>query len=361
MKYVDEFRDGRAGRKLVEEIREAAPDRPLTLMEVCGTHTMAIARFGIRPLLPPSIRLISGPGCPVCVTPLAYMDQAMAIGRLPGVTLAVFGDMMRVPGSASSLEREAASGADVRVVASTLEALALADRLKPRPVVFLGIGFETTAPTVAASLIEAKRRSLANYTVLCGHKTMPGALAVLAAGNPRPDGYLCPGHVSVIIGSGVYEGIVRDFGIGCVIAGFEPLDILQAIRMLVLQSASGVPAVENPYSRAVTAGGNGRARGAMEAVFEPCDSEWRGLGRIPGSGLRIRAAFADFDAAVRFPVSVAPASDPPGCRCGEVLTGALRPAECGLFGRACTPDHPVGACMVSSEGTCAAAYRYGVE
>ncbi|MBN2200760.1 hydrogenase formation protein HypD [bacterium] len=360
MKYVDEFRDSRAGRKLVAEIREAAPHRPLTLMEVCGTHTMAIARFGIRPLLPPSIRLISGPGCPVCVTPLKFMDTAVALSR-QGLTLAVFGDMMRVPGSASSLEREAASGADVRVVASTLEALALADRLKPRPVVFLGIGFETTAPTVAASMLEAKRRSLANYTVLCGHKTMPRALAALAAGNPRPDGYLCPGHVSVVIGSGAYEGIVRDFGIGCVIAGFEPLDILQAIRMLVIQFKSGAPAVENPYSRAVTAGGNGRAREVMETVFEPCDSDWRGLGRIQGSGLSIRPEFADFDAAVRFPVSVATASDPPGCRCGEVLTGAVRPAECGLFGTACAPDHPVGACMVSSEGTCAAAYRYGTD
>lgn len=360
MKYVDEFRDGRACRGLVAEIREAAPDRSLTLMEVCGTHTMAIARFGIRPLLPASIRLISGPGCPVCVTPLAFIDTAAALSRRE-LTLAVFGDMMRVPGSATSLEREAAWGADVRVVASTLEALALADRLKPRPVVFLGIGFETTAPTVAASLIEAKRRRLDNYAVLCGHKTMPRALAVLAAGNPKPDGYLCPGHVSVVIGSGAYEGIVRDFGVGCVIAGFEPLDILQAIRMLVLQAASGAPAVENPYSRAVTAAGNSRAREAMETVFTPCDSEWRGLGPIPGSGLKIRAEFADFDAASRFPVSVAAASDPPGCRCGEVLTGAVRPAQCGLFGKACTTDHPVGACMVSSEGTCAAAFRYGVE
>jgi hydrogenase expression/formation protein HypD len=361
LKYVDEFRDGRVARRLVGEIREAAPARPVTLMEVCGTHTMAIARFGIRSLLPASLRLISGPGCPVCVTPLAFIDSAVAIGRLPDVTLAVFGDMMRVPGSASSLEREAASGADVHVVASTIEALALAGRLKDRSVVFLGVGFETTAPTVAVSLIEARRRGLANYTVLCGHKTMPRALAVLAGGVPRPDGYLCPGHVSVVIGSAVYETIVRDFGIGCVIAGFEPLDMLQAIRLLVIQAASGVPAVENPYSRAVTPGGNSRALEAMDTVFEPCNSEWRGLGAIPGSGLKIRREFADFDASVRFPVEVAIAADPPGCRCGEVLTGAIRPRECGLFGTACTIDHPAGACMVSMEGTCAAAFRYGVD
>jgi hydrogenase expression/formation protein HypD len=361
LKYVDEFRDGRIARRLAEAIRESAPPRPVTLMEVCGTHTMAIARFGIRSLLPPSLRLISGPGCPVCVTPVGFIDRAAAMARLPGVTLAVFGDMMRVPGSATSLEREAAAGADVRVTASTLEALALAERLKDRTVVFLGVGFETTIPTVAVSLIEARRRGLSNYAVLCGHKTMPQALRVLAAGSPRPDGYLCPGHVSIVIGSAVYGQIVREYGIGCVIAGFEALDILQAVRLLVRQAAAGVPAVENPYSRAVTPEGNVRAAEAIDAVFEPCDSEWRGLGPIPMSGLRIRPEFADFNAALRFPVEVEPAVEPPGCRCGDVLRGAIRPAECGLFGTACTTDHPVGACMVSMEGTCAAAFRYGVD
>jgi hydrogenase expression/formation protein HypD len=361
VKYVDEFRDGRIARKLAAEIRESAPPRPVTLMEVCGTHTMAIARFGIRSLLPQSLRLISGPGCPVCVTPLSYIDRAVALARLPGVTIAAFGDMMRVPGSATSLEREAAAGADIRVAASTLEALALAERIKDRSVVFLGVGFETTIPTVAVSVIEARRKGLSNYSVLCGHKTMPRALRVLAEGTPRPDGYLCPGHVSAVIGSAVYGEIVRDYGIGCVIAGFEALDILQAVRLLVGQAAAGIPALENPYSRAVTPEGNARAREAMDRVFQSCDSEWRGLGSIPASGLSIRGEFEDFDAAVRFPVEVGPAVEPPGCRCGEVLRGAIRPRACGLFGKACTVDHPVGACMVSMEGTCAAAFRYGVE
>jgi hydrogenase expression/formation protein HypD len=331
----------------------------MAFMEVCGTHTMNIARFGIRSLLPANLRLISGPGCPVCVTPNRWIDRAIATSRAPGVILATFGDMIRVPGSASSLERESARGADVRVVASTLEAMALARENSGKRVVFAAVGFETTSPTVAVSIREAKRLGIANYFVLCGHKRMPPALDALVADGPRLDGYLCPGHVSAILGSRVYERLARVHRVGCVIAGFEPLDILHAILLLVRQVRDAEPRVENPYSRAVTPDGNVRALEAMTEVFEPCDSEWRGLGLIPESGLRIRKAFEAHDAILAVAVDVEPTREPVGCRCGEVLRGTARPTECGLFGNACTPDHPAGACMVSVEGTCAAEYRYG--
>jgi hydrogenase expression/formation protein HypD len=359
LKFVDEFRDGETGRRLAETIRREAADRPMTFMEVCGTHTMSIARHGIRSLLPESIRLLSGPGCPVCVTPVGWIDHAVALARVPGVTLTGFGDMMRVPGSGSSLEIEASRGADVRVTASTLEALELAASAPDRRVVFLGVGFETTSPTVAVSVLEAARRKLTNFSVLCGHKLMPPALEALSADGIGVDGYLCPGHVSVMLGSDAYEPIVRNHGIGCVIAGFEPSDILQALLLLVRQVKAGKPAVENAYSRAVTAKGNIRAMTLLRDVFEPCDSEWRGLGTIQASGLAIRPEFSAHDAAVRIPVLVESAREPAGCRCGDVLRGILRPTGCGAFGKTCTPDHPMGACMVSMEGTCAAEFRYG--
>jgi hydrogenase expression/formation protein HypD len=359
LKFIDEFRGGKTARLLADAIRGAMPDSPLTFMEVCGTHTMNIARFGIREMLPETLRLISGPGCPVCVTSHRWIDHAIAITRRPQVLMCAFGDMMRVPGSTSSLERERAKGADVRVIASTLEGLSLADGNPGRQVVFLGVGFETTIPTVAVSILEARSRGLSNYSVLCGHKLMPPALEALSGGDPRVDGYLCPGHVSAILGAGVYESIVRNHGIGCVIAGFEPLDILQAILMLVRQAADGHPRVENPYSRAVTKDGNVKALGIISRVFEPKDDEWRGLGTIPSSGLIIRSEFAGHDAALRVPVEIEPTREPAGCLCGSVLRGAVKPPECGLFGKACTPDTPIGACMVSAEGTCAAYFRYG--
>jgi hydrogenase expression/formation protein HypD len=367
LKVIDDFRGGKTARLLAEAIhkvmavRDSAGGRPLALMEVCGTHTMAIARSGMRGLLPESLRLISGPGCPVCVTPRRWMDHAIALSRRPEVTLCAFGDMMRVPGSTSSLERERGKGADIRVTASTLEALSFAKENPERQVVFLGVGFETTIPTVAISILEARSRGLSNYSVLSGHKLMPPALEALSSGGPHPDGYLCPGHVSVILGSGVYETVVDKYGIGCVIAGFEPLDILQAILMLARQAAEGRPRVENPYSRAVTKAGNVKARRILSQVFEPRDDEWRGLGMIPSSGLRIRSEYADHDAALRIPVEVEPTREPAGCICGSVLRGTVTPPECGLFGSACTPDNPVGACMVSAEGTCAAYFRYGRE
>ena len=359
--FVTAYRDGDIAKRLVEQLHAEAGDLHATFMEVCGTHTMAISRHGIRQLVPKGIRLISGPGCPVCVTPNAYLDYAVTLARLPNVTVATFGDMLRVPGSRSSLEREKARGADVRLVYSPRDAVAVARAEPEREVVFLGVGFETTAPTVAAAILEAKRSGVKNFSVLCAHKTMPQAMrALVADGRIGLDGFICPGHVSAIIGAEPYRFLAEEFGKACVITGFEPVDILQGLLMLVRQVRNRDPEVEIQYRRVVRPEGNPRARQVLERVFEPCDAEWRGLGWIPGSGLKIRPEFADYDAEVRFPLDLPPAEEPPGCRCGEVLQGLIRPDECPLFGTRCTPENPVGACMVSSEGTCAAYYRYGV-
>ncbi len=335
-------------------------DRPLAFMEVCGTHTMAAFRSGLRSVLPPSIRLLSGPGCPVCVTDNAFIDLAIAVANTPGVCVATFGDMVRVPGSVSSLEKARAAGADVRVVYSAADALKMAETEPDRRTVFLGVGFETTAPGTAWTIEEAARRGIANFGVLCAHKTMPEAMAALLAGGElRIDGFLCPGHVSAVIGSKPYEFICRDYGVPCVVAGFEPGDLLEAVAALVRQVCEGRADVEIQYSRSVQPEGNAAALAHLERVFEPCDVPWRGLGTIPGSGLRIREAFRSHDAATWFPeIQVPPSREHPGCICGDVLRGLRTPPDCPLFRRQCTPAAPVGACMVSSEGTCAAYYRY---
>lgn len=361
MKYIDEFRDPQLAGPLLEEIRrEVATLGDVTLMEVCGTHTVSIFRHGIRGLLPSNVKLLSGPGCPVCVTPNHYLDKAIACGRLPGVILATFGDMMRVPGSSSTLEREKAMGQDVRVVYSAMDALEIAVRNRDATVVFLGVGFETTAPTIAVSMMEAKRRGVTNFTVLSGHKLVPPAMEILVSGaGPALDGFICPPHVSAIIGTRPYEPLASDHHIPCVITGFEPLDILEGILMLVRQIRRGRHLVEIQYRRVVTPEGNRAAMAILEEVFELQDDLWRGIGTIPGSGLRIREAYAELDAGRRMDVVVKPAREERGCRCGEVLRGVLAPPECGLFGGRCAPEHPVGACMVSSEGTCAAYYKYG--
>jgi len=334
--------------------------RPLAFMEVCGTHTMAAFRSGLRSILPGTVRLLSGPGCPVCVTDNSFIDRAIAIASQPDVCVATFGDMIRVPGSVSSLEVARAAGADVRVVYSAMDARNLAVADSNRRVVFLGIGFETTAPGTAWTLEEAHRRGQANYGVLCAHKTMPQAMAALLAGGElRVDGFLCPGHVSVIIGSEPYEFICRKYGIPCVVAGFEPGDLLEALAALELQILDGRAAVEIQYSRSVRPEGNPAAVGLLERVFEPCDVSWRGLGTIPDSGLRIRPEFQAHDAGTWFDLLELPApKEHPGCLCGDVLRGVRTPLDCPLFDRACTPASPVGACMVSAEGTCAAYYRY---
>jgi hydrogenase expression/formation protein HypD len=361
LRYMDEFRDPRLAGRLLEEIsREAAPLGEITLMEVCGTHTVSIFRHGIRGLLPPQIRLLSGPGCPVCVTPVRYLDTAIAYGRMPSVILATFGDMMRVPGSRSTLEREKAAGRDVRVVYSAMDALELAVRNREATVVFLGVGFETTAPTIAASIMEARRRGVSNFTVLSGHKLVPPAMeALVKGGGPALDGFICPPHVSAVIGTGPYEPLARDHHVPCVITGFEPLDILEGILMLVRQIRRAEHRVEIQYRRVVTPAGNPAAVEIMQEVFEAEEGIWRGIGSIPQSGLGIREPYKELDVTRRMEVVVEAPQEDKGCRCGEVLRGLLRPPECGLFGRSCAPDHPVGACMVSSEGTCAAYYKYG--
>ncbi|MBN1893492.1 hydrogenase formation protein HypD [bacterium] len=353
----DAFREPAAAQSISNAIAKEAQGRPMVFMEVCGTHTMAIARHGIAALLPENIRLISGPGCPVCVTPNSFIDRAVALARLPDTVIATFGDMMKVPGSSSSLDREHALGRDIRVVASTLEALKLARKSPGKQVIFLGVGFETTAPTVAVSLMEAQKSGVGNYSVLCGHKRMPPPMEALSSGEVRIDGYLCPGHVSAIIGSEAYRFIPERFRIGCVVSGFEPLDILQSILMLVRQVRSGRCSVEVEYARVVRPAGNEKALGILSAAFETCDSEWRGLGNIRGSGFKIRKTLAAHDAN-RFQVRVEPPREAEGCLCGKVLKGLVQPTECRHFGKSCTPDFPVGPCMVSTEGTCAAYYKY---
>lgn len=335
--------------------REARERR--CFMEVCGTHTMVIARHGLRQLLPATLRLVSGPGCPVCVTAMADLDRVVALARRPDVTLATFGDLVRVPASGTTLAAERARGADVRVVYSPRDALRLAEADPGREVVFVGIGFETTAPTTAATLLEAEARGIANFSLLSLHKTMPAALrALLDLGETPLDGFLLPGHVSVVTGSECYRFLADEYGVGGVVTGFEPRDVLEGLLMLVRQEE---PAVAIQYRRAVRAQGNQVAQRLLAEVFEPCDADWRGLGVVPGSGLAIRARHAERDAARRFGLEPAgPSREPAGCRCGEVLRGVLEPDACSLFGRACTPEHPVGACMVSSEGSCAARFRY---
>lgn len=334
-------------------------------MEVCGTHTMAIARTGLRSVLPPTVRLVSGPGCPVCVTPIGFIDHALALAELPGVNVATFGDLMRVPGSRHSrrdprsLLSARARGASVHVVYSPRDAVALAEARPSEQVVFLSVGFETTTPGIAAAVLDARRRGLENFSVLCANKTIPEAVHALAtAPEIGLDGLLCPGHVSVILGPEVYEPIVERDRLPCAIAGFEAAEILRGLASLVDQIREGRPRVANCYGGAVRPGGNPKARATMAEVFEPCDSEWRGLGSIPGSGLRVRDELAKFDAARRFDVALPPPVEPKGCRCGDVLRGLIEPAECPLFARTCTPEAPVGACMVSSEGSCAASYTY---
>ena len=362
MNYMDEYRDRSIVLGLAARVSALAAGlaRPVTFMEVCGTHTMAIYQYGLRHLLPPQIRLISGPGCPVCVTSNGYIDKTVACCRLPGVIIATFGDMVRVPGSTSSLMEERAKGADVRIVYSPLDALGLAARNPDKKVIFLGVGFETTAPTIAGSILTAAAKGLSNYSVLSAHKTIPIPMQVLSADPELSiDGYLCPAHVSAIIGADAYRFLAEEQGVPCVVTGFEPVDVMKGVEMLVHQVVEGRSAVEIEYSRVVKWGGNRKAQEVMAGVFVPCDVEWRGMGVIPGSGLEIKAKYAAFDADKVIPVSVEEVREHQGCRCGDILKGKVTPFQCPLFATACTPESPVGACMVSSEGTCAAAYKYG--
>lgn len=352
------FKDPKLARGLIETIHRLAPEHA-TLMEVCGTHTVAIARNGIRDLMPEGLRLASGPGCPVCVTCNRDIDTVIALARIPNVTITTFGDMTRVPGSTSSLLAEQAAGRSVEIVYSPLDALAFAKAHPEREVVFVGVGFETTTPLVAMAIKRAKAMGLSNFTVFAAHKNMPGALELLV-GDPtlELDALILPGHVSTIIGAEPYRFLAEKYGIPGVITGFEPVDVLQGIAMLVRQLHEGRAEVEIAYARGVMPEGNPVALAAIDEVFETCTATWRGLGDIPGSGYRIRDEFANFDAVRRFEPDVEPTRDPKGCRCGDVLRARIAPNECPLFRTVCTPENPVGPCMVSSEGSCAAYYRY---
>jgi hydrogenase expression/formation protein HypD len=358
VKHVEEYRDRRIAQRLIAQIH-AVSRRPVRLMEVCGTHTMAIFRSGLRALLPETITLVSGPGCPVCVTAQREIDQFVALARCEGVILTTFGDLLRVPGSGSSLQQARAAGCDVRVVYSPLDALALAAQNPAQKVVFLGVGFETTAPTVAAALLSARARGVSNFLVFAAHKRTPPAVAALmAAPDLRVDGFLLPGHVCLVAGTRAFQPLVDRYRIPSVVGGFEPVDLLRALARLVAQIEAGEALLENAYERAVTVAGNAKARAAMAAVFADVDAEWRGLGVIPGSGLKIAAAHRALDAEASFDLSVPDVPEPRGCACGEVLKGIKLPTDCVLYQKACTPLHPVGPCMVSSEGTCAAYFRY---
>jgi hydrogenase expression/formation protein HypD len=351
--------EGKLAPLLLEKIAGLA-DRPMRFMEVCGTHTVAIFRSGIRSLLAETVELISGPGCPVCVTPAGEIDRAIALARRDGVILATFGDLMRVPGSKSSLQQERASGAAIQVVLSPLDAVQMAQDDPDRKVVFFAVGFETTSPAIAAAVQEAQRRGLGNFYLLSSQRIIPPAIrALLSGGKVKIDGFILPGHVSVIIGREPYLLISEEFGLPGVITGFEPLDILEGIYMLLRQRQEKRTAIEIQYSRAVKEEGNRHALAILNAVFAPVDARWRGLGTIPKSGLALREEFVAMDAAQSFDIPYAEVEDPPGCLCGEVLQGIQRPPDCPLFGTRCTPEEPIGPCMVSSEGSCAAYFKYG--
>ena len=362
MKYIDEFRQKTLIRKLACKIRAIAPRQEIKIMEVCGTHTQSFFRFGLRQLLPDTIKLVSGPGCPVCVSPQGYIDQAIKLSQDRENCIITFGDMLRLPGSSSCLEREKAKGADVRVVYSALDSLNLARQDPRKNFIFLAVGFETTAPTIALSILSAERSDIGNLCFLPSLKLMPPALRhLLKDKRLNLQGLLCPGHVSAIIGLRPYSFIPREFQLPCCVAGFEPLDVLEGVYFLIRQIIEGKPQVDNQYSRVVTKIGNKRACEVIKRVFMPRDATWRGLGVIPGSGLNIKSEFFRFDAENVFRlgnVGKALKSQEKNCHCADVLKGLISPLGCALFARKCTPLHPVGPCMVSSEGSCSIYYKY---
>lgn len=359
MEWLNTYRNGEVARKLADFLKQQEELPPLRFMEVCGTHTVSICRHGIRELMPDAISLTSGPGCPVCVTATADIDSFIKAAELDGSIITTFGDLLRVPGSKSSLQDARAEGADIRIVYSSLDALRIARQNPGRQVIFLGVGFETTTPTVAAAILTAEQEGLRNFSVISSHKVMPPALdALLADPEIQIDGLICPGHVSIMIGADAYEPFVDRYKIPCVIAGFEPVDILKAVVMLAEQAKNSAPKVEIAYDRAVTRAGNLQAMAVTYQTFTQVDALWRGLAHIPGSGLEIRPEYDYFNARKRFDITVETAKDPAGCACGDVLKSIKTPADCKLFGVACVPEHPIGPCMVSGEGACGAYYTY---
>jgi hydrogenase expression/formation protein HypD len=359
MKHLDEYRDSALVKPLVTELHKAV-NAPVRLMEVCGTHTMAIFRNGVRSILPEGMEIVSGPGCPVCVTSASHMDAFIAMTEIPGVRVAIFGDLFRVPGSNGSLANASSRGAKVDVVYSPVDALDLARNNPDDLVVFLGVGFETTTPGIAATILAAQREGIENYCVFSTHKVIPGPLELLMQDPElQINALLCPGHVSTIIGAAAYQPFVDKYGLACVVAGFEPADLLNGLILLARQIADNTPKVENIYPRAVNWEGNKRALAMIDEVFEPQDMEWRGLGVLPESGLAIKEKYHSFDAQKRLDIEIPHVEEARGCLCGQILKGQTIPPKCPLFDTRCTPATPVGPCMVSSEGTCAAYHKYG--
>lgn len=360
MKFIDEYRQADLAKRLAEQIA-GMTDEPLKLMEVCGGHTHTIFKYGIEDLLPPNIEMIHGPGCPVCVIPLGRVDDSISIALRSGVIFTTFGDMMRVPGSKTSLLDAKASGADVRMVYSPLDALKIAKKNPDRPVVFLALGFETTAPSTAMTILQAAKDGVENFSVFCNHiMIVPALKAMLDSPDLKLDGFVGPGHVSTVIGTSCYDFVATEYGKPIVVSGFEPLDVLQSVYMIVKQIIENRAEVENQYARVVMREGNRKALEVIFDVFEARDYfEWRGLGSIARSGMKISQKYARFDAELKFAVPCLKIADPKACQCGEILKGVKKPWECKVFGTACTPETPIGSCMVSSEGACAAYYNFG--
>jgi len=359
MRFVDEYRNEADAQRLVQAINRLVT-RPWTIMEICGGQTHTLIKFGIDQMLPARVTLIHGPGCPVCVTPIELIDKAVAIARRPEVIFTSFGDMLRVPGSEADLLAVKAQGGDVRMVYSPLDAVKLAERNPDREVVFFAVGFETTAPGNAMSVWQAKRLGLKNYSILCSHVLVPPAIeAILSSPNNIVQGFLAAGHVCTVMGYWEYEPIAARYRVPIVVTGFEPLDLLQGLHMTLKALEEGRVGVENEYARSVTREGNTAAQKLMQQVFEVCDRQWRGIGMIPRSGYRLRPEFAAFDAERRFAVEGVTAQESPLCIAGQILQGMKKPNQCSAFGKLCTPEHPLGAPMVSSEGACAAYYQYG--
>lgn len=361
MKHLDEFRDASLAKPLVEKLQSAVT-KPLRVMEVCGSHTMAVFRNGIRSILPEKLELISGPGCPVCVTSAPHVDAFISMADRENVRVAIFGDLFRVPGTQGSLANASARGAKVDVVYSPMDALEIAKKNPNELVVFLGVGFETTTPTIAATILAAKNSGVKNFMVFSTQKIMgPPMHALLGDPELKINGLLCPGHVSSVVGAKFWEPFASKYKIACVVAGFETADLLNSLILLAQQVANDDYKVENTYSRVVSYEGNPRAMKMVDEIFEPVDMAWRGLGVIPGSGLKIRSAYEEFDAEVRLDITLPEVEEAKGCMCGEILKGLNTPRECPLFAKRCTPANPIGPCMVSSEGTCAAYHKYGLD
>jgi len=359
MKYIDEYRDPGYIEKIKSRISTFVSKREIRLMEVCGTHTMAIHRFGLHLMLPENVKMLSGPGCPVCVTENSYIDTAICYAE-KGFIITTFGDMFRVPGSYSSLEEIKANGGKVEIVYSPFDSLMIAKRSPDIPVVFLSVGFETTAPGIASTVLEARKQNINNFYILPGNKLVPPALEVLLKDNKtKVDGFILPGHVSTIIGKSPYMFISDKYKVSSVISGFEPLDIVSSFVILLEMIHDNSPQILNNYKRAVRNNGNPKAVEIMCKVFQECDVEWRGIGKIKDSGLRLKDNFKEMDVRNKYPIEIPVSKENPLCRCGDILKGVSLPQDCPIFGNACTPDHPVGPCMVSSEGTCSAHYKYG--